>query len=793
MFSIGFYVKGCLLALIVTIHVIFAEPGDYKGCFRDNPSSRQQIYKPNSANAVVSGDRCVEACAVALYMFAAVFEAKWCVCTPNYNLNGDAGNCTLACPAKASQSCGGPGASSVYETGVFFPGPPQNLTHLSSSENQIQVSWRPPMATNRGVYHYKVVAQLLFTYDTVKMVEPPKEWSFPNKTFIQSLSGLIAGSEYNISLRASSPFGESPPVFASYWTEIGTPTPPPEAIILKKDSSTMTIKLTQVKIKTGPTSGYQLIVVDESAVPAIFEPSNLYDSATAATKHIPYYIAAELTPQEANSPFVVGDGATYKTFVNIPLSDEKMWTVVVGVLSSKNGVTKASYSKPAVYHVMESQADSSGPAAPFAPPVHHGVIEMSNDNEEADVHSIHLPHGESHSSSALVTGLSVAIGIGAVLLVASIVVYFLMRKYYGRERRSLDHQELTTHHSPAPESSDNGIASSILYVNDDADLVDAYESLKERFWHIPRSYLEIGDSELGQGKFGSMYNGVAHRRNQQISVLIQTSPAQATLNDSDRRTLLNELEAMLRLGSHANVITFIGACEDKALLHLATEYYQVSLKDFLLESRALDHYPVYAERQHRFSTLREEQLLELMAGVARGLAHLSQNRIVHRHLTARHIAVVDGAIPKIAHFCLAEYEPVKEKYDYSRWTAAESLKSRVYTTKSDVWSFGIVLWEAVTCGGTPYHGVKSKDVALRVLRGMRLDQPKYLGDDLYQLMLQCWQIDLDERPTFHELTNILDGLTTEGASGGHLHFNLYPGFQYDKFDVEQEVVLLDST
>lgn len=174
------------------------------------------------------------------------------------------------------------------------------------------------------------------------------------------------------------------------------------------------------------------------------------------------------------------------------------------------------------------------------------------------------------------------------------------------------------------------------------------------------------------------------------------------------------------------------------------------------------------------------QALDVLAGVARGLNHLASLGVVHGQLCARNVVLVDGIHPKVSGFGLLHYHNDLYVPDYRRWHAVETFRSKVSLPKSDVWSFGCLMWEVTTLGGTPYADVRNEEVAGRVIRGLRLPQPQYVGDELYQLMLNCWQQDLDERPTFSELEVSLRSLASDDVIP-HLLFSLYPSFQYEQY------------
>uniref|UniRef100_T1IQU4 Dol-P-Glc:Glc(2)Man(9)GlcNAc(2)-PP-Dol alpha-1,2-glucosyltransferase n=1 Tax=Strigamia maritima TaxID=126957 RepID=T1IQU4_STRMM len=756
-----------IIEFVLYMIIFFKEKGSLKGCFKHET----QMIKSNSVVASTSIDKCVEACIQVYHMYAALQEAKNCFCGAKYNSLESSENCTLECSANRTQICGGVESDSVYATGLMIPSPVMNLVNTSATDTSIQIRWSLPENINGGVKMFKLTAQILSTFDKNSDEITPKEWMFPNTTFKGSINGLIPATKYNLSIQPLNDFGDGPFTTGVYWTEVGTPPIPPAPDILSRNNSQlMSIKLPLIELNTGPVSNYVIIVYDESR----FEPldAKKLTNVTEATKHkVPYYVAAELSPNEAAMPFVVGDGGTYNGFLNAPLPDDKTYTVIVGVVSSLNGITRASYSKPAVYRAIFNNHKP-------------GILEMTTFHP--------LGHPPTNSKpNALVIGLSVAIAIGILLLIGCVVVFLLMRWRVKRNNRASDHQELTVHQTSEAASDNLGIASSVLSINDETDINETFENIKSRMQMIQRSHLELADRVLGDGKFGVIRHGIAHRNGEQTPVVVHTLPSFSALTDSDKRLFVMELDAMSDMGVHANTVAVLGLAEEVSQLHVVVEHHQVMLKDILLESRALDYYPVFAEKNCKFSTFKEEQLVEFALGIAQGMAHLAQTKIVHGRLCSWHVRI-EGNIPKVTHFGLAQYEDHSEKIDYQRWSSLEALRGR-YTIKGDVWSFAVLFWEIVTLGATPYGTVKCKEVSGRVTRGMRLKQPNYLGDDVYQLMLQCWQIDSDERPTFSEIVSqLVNVLSNDFVNMGHLCLDLCPGFQYEKYEMELEKTILPN-
>ncbi|XP_068727472.1 tyrosine-protein kinase receptor torso-like isoform X2 [Montipora capricornis] len=153
--------------------------------------------------------------------------------------------------------------------------------------------------------------------------------------------------------------------------------------------------------------------------------------------------------------------------------------------------------------------------------------------------------------------------------------------------------------------------------------------------------------------------------------------------------------------------------------------------------------------------------------VARGMTYLSQKGLVHRDLAARNILVGHGKKVKIGDFGLMRhlyhevYKVDTGKKLPVKWMAPESLFEEIFTTKSDVWSYGVVLWEIATLGGSPYALMKNKQLLENLKAGYRLEKPDMCTDPVYALMRDCWNQDPDERPSFQRLYKRLDDMLEE--------------------------------
>uniref|UniRef100_A0A8C3S3D6 Fms related receptor tyrosine kinase 1 n=1 Tax=Chelydra serpentina TaxID=8475 RepID=A0A8C3S3D6_CHESE len=161
-----------------------------------------------------------------------------------------------------------------------------------------------------------------------------------------------------------------------------------------------------------------------------------------------------------------------------------------------------------------------------------------------------------------------------------------------------------------------------------------------------------------------------------------------------------------------------------------------------------------------------EDLISYSFQVARGMEFLSSRKCIHRDLAARNVLLSENNVVKICDFGLAR--DIYKNPDYVRkgdarlplkWMAPESIFDKIYNTKSDVWSYGVLLWEIFSLGASPYPGVQiDEDFCSRLKEGTRMRAPEYATSEIYQIMLDCWHGNPSERPRFSELVERLGDL-----------------------------------
>ncbi|XP_022164212.1 uncharacterized protein LOC111029504 [Myzus persicae] len=285
-------------------------------------------------------------------------------------------------------------------------------------------------------------------------------------------------------------------------------------------------------------------------------------------------------------------------------------------------------------------------------------------------------------------------------------------------------------------------------------------------WEFPREKLRL-QTILGQGNFGQVWKAEADDINghEGLTRLVAVKMVKEDAASREREDLIRELSIMQHLGSHPNVVTLLGCCTEKEPYLLIMEYVMYGkLLAFLRDRRTRSHYFNFSDST---ASLTSRDLTMFAYCVARGMDFLVSKKIVHRDLAARNVLVDHNKLCKIADFGMSRnvrdtnqiYEQRHTKGALPiRWMAPESLHYSIFTYKTDVWSFGVLMWEIVTLGSTPYCTMGAREVMRRVREGYRLDKPAHCRSELFRVITKCWAADPSKRPTFAELKQELGAL-----------------------------------
>ncbi|KAI1904979.1 hypothetical protein AGOR_G00011240 [Albula goreensis] len=296
--------------------------------------------------------------------------------------------------------------------------------------------------------------------------------------------------------------------------------------------------------------------------------------------------------------------------------------------------------------------------------------------------------------------------------------------------------------------------------------VSEYELPQDPRWELPRDRLVLG-KPLGEGCFGQVVMGEARgldreKPNRVTKVAVKMLKSDAT--EKDLSDLISEMEMMKIIGKHKNIINLLGACTQDGPLYVIVEYASKgNLREYLRARRPPGMVYCYNPTQPSLESMSVKDLVSCAFQVARGMEYLASKKCIHRDLAARNVLVTDDNVMKIADFGLARdihhidyYKKTTNGRLPVKWMAPEALFDRIYTHQSDVWSFGVLLWEIFTLGGSPYPGVPVEELFKLLKEGHRMDRPASCPPELYMMMKDCWNAVPSQRPTFTQLVEDLD-------------------------------------
>ncbi|XP_018517468.1 platelet-derived growth factor receptor beta isoform X2 [Lates calcarifer] len=337
-------------------------------------------------------------------------------------------------------------------------------------------------------------------------------------------------------------------------------------------------------------------------------------------------------------------------------------------------------------------------------------------------------------------------------------------------------------------------------------------------WEIPRDNVVLGQV-LGSGAFGRVVeanvSGLIHSHSTTKAAVKMVKPSSGAV-----QSLMSELKVLVHLGPHLNVVNLLGACTRGGPVYLITEfcrhgdlvnYLQRNKRTFLQsdthaksdsdggymdmnkeesaqyvamqELRYADIEPAVYEtpytppdQQEASSLLLSDSpvlslndLLSFAHQISQAMDFLSSRNCVHRDLAARNVLVCEGKLVKICDFGLAR--DLMKDQDYItrgtsflpvKWMSPESIFQNIYSSQSDVWSYGVLLWEIFSLGGSPYPDLPmTQEFYSALKRGYRMTRPEHAPHDIFELMKQCWEEKPQSRPPFSSLVISVGNMLTD--------------------------------
>uniref|UniRef100_A0A671F441 Tyrosine-protein kinase n=1 Tax=Rhinolophus ferrumequinum TaxID=59479 RepID=A0A671F441_RHIFE len=278
-------------------------------------------------------------------------------------------------------------------------------------------------------------------------------------------------------------------------------------------------------------------------------------------------------------------------------------------------------------------------------------------------------------------------------------------------------------------------------VSTKANKVPSSVSLGSGIWELKREEITLL-KELGSGQFGVVHLG---KWKGQYDVAVKMIKEGSMSEDE----FFQEAQTMMKL-NHPKLVKFYGVCSKRYPIYIVTEYITNGCLLNYLKSHG--------------KGLEPSQLLEMCYDVCEGMAFLESHQFIHRDLAARNCLVDSDLSVKVSDFGMTRYV-LDDQYVSSvgtkfpvKWSAPEVFHYFKYSSKSDVWAFGILMWEVYSLGKQPYDLYDNSQVVVKVSQGHRLYRPKLASDTIYQIMYSCWHELPEKRPTFQQLLTSIEPL-----------------------------------
>uniref|UniRef100_A0A1A8J0R4 Focal adhesion kinase 1 n=1 Tax=Nothobranchius kuhntae TaxID=321403 RepID=A0A1A8J0R4_NOTKU len=343
---------------------------------------------------------------------------------------------------------------------------------------------------------------------------------------------------------------------------------------------------------------------------------------------------------------------------------------------------------------------------------------------------------------------------GYCRLVSSVPHSFIVRVHKDGDR-ALPSIPKVSNHEKRMEKRMDGVRTRAVCVSETDDYAeiideeDTYTMPSTRDYEIQRECIELGRC-IGEGQFGDVHQGVyISSDNPALSVAVKT--CKNSTSDSVREKFLQEALTM-RQFDHPHIVKLMGVITENPVWIIMELCTLGELRSFL---------------QVRKYSLDLATLILFSYQLSTALAYLESKRFVHRDIAARNVLVSTVDCVKLGDFGLSRYMEDSSYYKASKgklpikWMAPESINFRRFTTASDVWMFGVCMWEILMFGVKPFQGVKNNDVIGRIENGERLAMPPQCPPTLYSLMTKCWSYDPSKRPRFNELKTQLSTILEE--------------------------------
>uniref|UniRef100_A0A8C5D4H9 receptor protein-tyrosine kinase n=1 Tax=Gouania willdenowi TaxID=441366 RepID=A0A8C5D4H9_GOUWI len=348
-------------------------------------------------------------------------------------------------------------------------------------------------------------------------------------------------------------------------------------------------------------------------------------------------------------------------------------------------------------------------------------------------------------------------------------------------------------------------------------------------WEFSRQKLRFGKT-LGSGAFGKVVRATAYGLCSPDTVTtVAVKMLKPNAHSTEKEALMSELKVLIYLGNHVNIVNLLGACTIGGPILVITEYccygdllnflrrkresflnsqvgdgyYRNVLKQTHGDTVISEYVPMRPSEKERVSqsgtkslffftydiandidelSLDAEDLLSFSYQVAKGMEYVTSRNCIHRDIAARNVLLTHGRVAKICDFGLARDINTDASYVLRgnarlpvKWMSPESIFDCVYTFESDVWSYGILLWEIFSLGNSPYPGMQVDSAFYqRIQEGYRMSKPAFAPIEIYDMMLSCWNPDPLKRPSFRKLVERSELLLSENTKNVYLTLSNAP-------------------
>uniref|UniRef100_A0A672IRY9 receptor protein-tyrosine kinase n=1 Tax=Salarias fasciatus TaxID=181472 RepID=A0A672IRY9_SALFA len=405
------------------------------------------------------------------------------------------------------------------------------------------------------------------------------------------------------------------------------------------------------------------------------------------------------------------------------------------VLKTRSNMMTVEGLKPGTTYVFRVRARTDGGYGSYG-----GEIELETSHEDV------LAIGDPNQS----TILAVSIAGGIVLLIFLVTCFVVSGRHCGyiKAKQDPDEEKMQFQHGRVK------LPGSRTYIHPHT-YEDPNQAVRDFAKEIDASNIRI-ERVIGAGEFGEVCSGrLRVQGKREIYVAIKS--LKAGYSDKQRRDFLSEASIMGQF-DHPNIIRLEGVVTRCKPVMIITEF---------MENGSLDTF--LKKHDGQFTVI---QLVGMLRGIASGMKYLSDMSYVHRDLAARNILVNSNLVCKVSDFGLSRVLEDDPEAAYTtrggkipiRWTAPEAIAYRKFTSASDVWSYGIVMWEVISYGERPYWEMSNQDVIKAIDEGYRLPAPMDCPVVLHQLMLDCWEKGRSDRPKFGQIVTILDKLIRNPGS-----------------------------